>query len=228
LPVRARLTKRFLDLLCSVYIYNEHRGYSGLDRILDAIRETHPKGDPFIAKVEKHRADEYKHYVMFKRWFERRGEMPYHVGKTGQIDGIIQMFFGRDIDALEANPFMANDAKFAKLCRAISLTERRGLDQVHEFLASPAVQTDRHLVKILTVIEKDEPSHWEPYEEWLRDHGYPQSRLRERVVDQFAYGVTVFAKFPFMLVNPKLPRRAEWPDQGTVPADRFTAEELGA
>lgn len=212
--MRALLTKRFLDLLCSVYIYNEHRGYTGLDRILAAIRETHAKGDPFVAKMEKHRADERKHYVMFKRWFERRGEMPYDVGKTGQIDGIIQMFFGREIDALEPNPFLANEAKFAQLCRAIILTERRGMDQVVEFLSSPAVQTDPHLVKILKVIERDEPSHWEPYEEWLASHGYPQSRLRERLADSFAYGVTVFAKFPFMLVNPKLPRLRRWPDDG--------------
>jgi hypothetical protein len=223
--VRAQLTKRFLDLLCSVYVYNEHRGYSGLDRILASIRETYPKGDSFIAKVEKHRADERKHYVMFKRWFERRGEMPYEVGKTGQIDGIIEMFFGREIDALDPNPFMANEAKFAQLCRAIVLTERRGMRQVEEFLSSPAVKTDAHLVKILKVVERDEPSHWEPYEEWLRDHGYPQSRLRERIVDSAAYGVTVFAKFPFMLANPLLPRRTEWWDDAE-PAGRYTADEL--
>jgi hypothetical protein len=212
--VRALLTKRFLDLLCSVYLYNEHRGYTGLDRILVALREMYPEGDPFIAQIEKHRADERKHYVMFKRWFERRGEMPYEVGKTGQIDGIIQMFFGRDIDALEPNPFLSNEAKFAQLCRAIVLTERRGMQQVEEFLSSPAVNTDPHLIKILKVVERDEPSHWEPYEHWLRAHGYPQSRLRERLTDSFAYGVTVFAKFPFMLANPRLPRRTSWPDDG--------------
>lgn len=221
--IRERATKRFLDLLCSVYIYNEHRGYTGLDRILAAIRDSYPAGDPFIAKIEKHRADERKHYVMFKRWFERRGEMPYEVGKTGQIDGIIQMFFGRDIDALEVNPFKEDEAKFAQLCRAIVLTERRGMEQVKQFLASPAVNTDPHLVKIFKVVERDEPSHWEPYEEWLRSHGYPISRLRERAVDSVAYATTVFAKFPFMLVNPLLPRRTSWPDDGegaaAVPSD---------
>lgn len=223
--IRARITKRYLDLLCSVYIYNEHRGYTGLDRILTAIRETHAADDPFIAKVEKHRADEHKHYVMFKRWFERRGEMPYEVGRTGQIDGIIQMFFGRDIEALDTNPFLANEAKFAQLCRAIILTERRGMQQVEEFLASPAVQTDPHLVKIFKVVERDEPSHWEPYEEWLRAHGYPESRRRERLADALAYVATVFAKFPFMLANPRLPRRTDWPDGGTVAMARSAGDE---
>jgi len=78
------------------------------------------------------------------------------------------------------------------------------------------VRTDDHLIKILKVIERDEPSHWEPYEEWLRSHGYPQSRLRERVADSFAHVVLVAGKFPAMLANPRLPRRTDWPDQGTV------------
>jgi len=217
-PLRAQLTKRYLDLLCSVYIYNEHRGYTGLDRILAAIRDSYPPDDPFITAIEKHRADEYKHYVMFRRWFERRGEMPYAVGKIGQIDAIIQMFFGKDIDALEPTPVMASGPSFAKLCRAIAMTERLGLRQVQEFLSSPLVKTDDHLVKIFRVIERDEPSHWEPYEEWLRTNGYPQSRRRERLADSVAHGVVVLWKFPSMLFDPRLPRRSDWPDQGTVSA----------
>lgn len=223
---RERLTRRYLELLCSVYLYNEHRGYTGLDRILAAIRETHAPDDPFIARVEKHRADEHKHYVMFKRWFERRGVMPYEVGRTGQIDGIIQMFFGSDIEALEVNPFLANDERFAQLCRAIILTERRGMEQVREFMASPAVQADAHLVKIFKVVERDEPSHWEPYEDWLRAHGQPVSRRRERIADSAAYAATVFAKFPFMLANPRLPRRTDWPDGGTVTSSRAVGNDL--
>jgi hypothetical protein len=224
--VRAQLDKRFLDMLCSVYLYNEHRGYTGLDRILDAIRPSYPEGDSFIARIEKHRADERKHYVMFKRWFERRGEMPFLVGKAGQIDGIIQMFFGREIDSLEPSPIMTSGPNFAKLCRAIALTERRGLRQVEEFLTSPVVKTDDHLIKILKVIERDEPSHWEPYEEWLLSNGYPLSRRRERMADTFAHGVVVLGKFPLLLVNPRLPRLTRWPDDGEAArADRSPADE---
>ena len=29
---------RYLDLIGSIYIYNEHRGYTSIDRILDAAR----------------------------------------------------------------------------------------------------------------------------------------------------------------------------------------------
>ena len=29
---------RYLDLLGSIYIYNEHRGYTAIDELLDAVR----------------------------------------------------------------------------------------------------------------------------------------------------------------------------------------------
>ncbi|MFO0686514.1 MAG: hypothetical protein U0234_30925 [Sandaracinus sp.] len=223
--LRARIAKRYLDLLCSVYLYNEHRGYTGLDRILEAIRSSYPEGDPFIARVEKHRADEHKHYVMFRRWFERRGEMPYAVDKIGQIDEIIQMFFGREIDDLEPTPILASEEKFAQLCRAIALTERRGMRQVEEFLASPLVRADDHLVKIFKVIERDEPSHWEPYEEWLDAHGHPRTRLRERLTDSLAHAVVVAVKFPRMLASPRLRRRTDWPDE-VSPGVRPSAQRV--
>jgi hypothetical protein len=223
--IRARIERRYLELLCSLYLYNEHRGYTGLDRILAAVRQSHPEDDRFIARIEKHRADERKHYVLFRRWFERRGQMPYFVGRAGQIDGMIEMFFGTEIDGLEADAIQASEAKFAKLCRAIALTERRGIRLVREFLASPVVQTDHQLVTIFRVIERDEPSHYEPYEEWLRTHGYPQSRLRERIADSLANAVIVAGKFPFMLANPRLPRRTDWPDDGEIGASSAPSDE---
>lgn len=65
--------RRFLDVLASIYIYNEHRGYTSLDRVLEAVRVRCPDDPDFIAAIEKHRADERKHYVMFRRWFELQG-----------------------------------------------------------------------------------------------------------------------------------------------------------
>lgn len=224
--MRHKLNQRYLELLCSVYLYNEHRGYRGLDRVLDGVRRMVPPGDPFIARIEKHRADERKHYVMFKRWFERRGVMPFDVGHAGHIDGIIQMFFGREIDDLEPTPFVSDEARFAQLCRAIALTERRGMSQVRQFLSEPVVQADAHLMKIFKVVERDEPSHWEPYEEWLEERGLPQSRLRERGGDTAAHVVLVAVKFPLMLANPRLPRRTDWPDDGEVPRERAKVERL--
>ncbi len=217
------LRTRYLELLCSVYVYNEHRGYGGLDRILSAITEKYPEDLEFIARVEKHRADERKHYVMFRRWFEQRGVMPYSVGKFGNIDGIIEMFFGCDIEALDPDAIIASQGGFAKLCRAIALTERRGLKMVEQLLGSPLVQTDDHLMKILKVIERDEPSHWEPYEDWIRAHGGPDTTLQERFADAFTQWVLILAKFPAMLLNPRLPRCAGWPDEGLITEESSSA-----
>ena len=64
--------RRYLDLLGSIYIYNEHRGYTAIDRVLEAVRARSPDDVDLISAIEQHRADERKHYVMFRRWFERR------------------------------------------------------------------------------------------------------------------------------------------------------------
>ena len=68
--------------LGSIYIYNEHRGYTAIDGVLEAISARWPEDHALIGNVEKHRSDERKHYLMFRRWFERRGTMPLAVGRT--------------------------------------------------------------------------------------------------------------------------------------------------
>lgn len=86
--------RRYLDLLGSIYIYNEHRGYTSLDRVLQAVRARAPDDHALIAAIEKHRADERKHYLMFKRWFELRGQMPLQVDRTcGHIDRFVEIMF---------------------------------------------------------------------------------------------------------------------------------------
>src|SRR4051812_3516853 len=98
----ANARRRYLDILASVYIYNEHRGYSSLDRVLAAVKAKFPDDTDFIAKVEKHRADERKHYLMFRRYFEHLGQMPYAVDHTcGHIDRLIKLTFGCHIDELD-------------------------------------------------------------------------------------------------------------------------------
>src|ERR1044071_10001739 len=132
---------RYLDLLGSIYIYNEHRGYTSIDRILDAVRAHAPDDAAFIAAVEKHRADERKHYVMFKRWFELQGKMPLKVDRTcGHIDRFIEIMFGRRIDELDTETVIGDDRLFERLCRVISLTERRGMKQVDILLNHPLVK----------------------------------------------------------------------------------------
>src|SRR6187431_1497789 len=100
--MRAWFASRYLDLLGSIYIYNEHRGYTAIDRVLEAIRARSPDDCALIAAVESHRADERKHYLMFRRWFERRGVMPLGLGRSfGHIDRFIELMFGRTIDRLD-------------------------------------------------------------------------------------------------------------------------------
>src|ERR1041384_428528 len=87
---------RYLDLLGSIYIYNEHRGYTAIDRVLEAVRARSPDDHALMRATEPPRADERKHYVMFGRWCERRGVMPLQLDrKFGHIDRFVELMFGR-------------------------------------------------------------------------------------------------------------------------------------
>jgi hypothetical protein len=205
--------RRYLDLLGSIYIYNEHRGYTSIDRILEAVRGRMPADLAFVAAIEKHRADERKHYVMFKRWFELRGAMPLAVDRTcGHIDRFVEIMFRRGIDELDTGKVISDDRLFERLCRVISLTEKRGHRMVETLLAHPTVRRDRILVKIFKVIEKDEPSHWAPYDAWLEAHGRRAPNWWERAIDGLIHGELLLLKLPVLFLNPWLRRRTEWAD----------------
>jgi hypothetical protein len=47
----AWFARRYLDVLGSIYIYNEHRGYTALDRVLDAVRARSPDDTELIAAI---------------------------------------------------------------------------------------------------------------------------------------------------------------------------------
>lgn len=207
--------RRYLDLLGSIYIYNEHRGYTSIDRVLEAVRARSPGDHALIAAIEKHRADERKHYQMFKRWFELQGRMPLRVDRTcGHIDRFVEIMFGRRIDELDTQRLIEDDAQFEKLCRVISLTEQRGHRQVHVLLNHPVVLRDKVLTRIFRIIEKDEPSHWAPYDGWLRAHGKRAPRWWERAVDGFIHSELLFVKLPLLFLNPFVQRRTDWADAG--------------
>ena len=210
--------RRYLDLLGSIYIYNEHRGYTSIDRILEAVRAHAPDDAEFIAAVEKHRADERKHYVMFKRWFELQGKMPLKVDRTcGHIDRFVEIMFRRRIDDLDTEKVIGNDALFGRLCRVISLTEQRGMKQVDILLNHPLVKHDKTLIRIFRVIEKDEPSHWAPYEAWLERHDRRSPRWWERAIDSFIHSELVILKLPVLFIIPRLSRRVDWPHTADAP-----------
>ena len=207
--------RRYLDLLGSIYIYNEHRGYTSIDRVLEAVKARAPDDHALIAAIEKHRADERKHYVMFKRWFELQGKMPLQVDRTcGHIDRFVEIMFHRTIDELDTQAVIDDDAQFEKLCRVISLTEQRGYKQVDVLLRHPLVRHDKVLMKIFRVIEKDEPSHWAPYDGWLRANGKRDPRWWERAIDGFIHSELLFLKLPVLFLNPGVKRRTEWADAG--------------
>ena len=211
--MREWFRRRYLDLLGSIYIYNEHRGYTAIDRVLEAVLARAPDDQALIAAIEKHRADELKHYVMFRRWFELRGVMPFAVDRTcGHIDRFVEIMFRTRIDELDTQAVIDRDELFEKLCRVISLTEQRGYRQVEVLLAHPLVRGDKALIKIFKVIEKDEPSHWAPYDGWLRAHGKREPRWWERAIDGFIHSELLFLKLPVLFLTPKLRRRVDWAD----------------
>ena len=218
------LRNRYLDLLGSIYIYNEHRGYTAIDRVLEAVRARSPNDQEFIRAVEKHRADERKHYLMFRRWFEAQGRMPLLVDRTcGHIDRFVEIMFRQTIDELDTAELIARDELFEKLCRVISLTEQRGHKQVEILLNHPMVKHDRTLMKIFRIIEKDEPSHWEPYDAWLRTHGMREPKWWERLVDTFIHSELLFLKLPVLFLRPGLKRRGDWADAHD-PAERLASK----
>ena len=222
-----RFRQRYLDLLGSIYIYNEHRGYTAIDRVLDAIRVRSPDDVELIAAVEQHRADERKHYEMFRRWFELRGTMPLFVDRTcGHIDRFVEIMFGRRIDDLDTQAVIDRDDLFEKLCRVISLTEQRGYRQVEIMLNHPLVRDDKVLMKIFRIIKRDEPSHWAPYDGWLRRHGKRDPKWWERAVDTFIHSELLFVKLPVLFLNPFLRRREDWPDANDPPEPAQLRDEL--
>jgi hypothetical protein len=211
--MRAWFSQRYLDLLGSIYIYNEHRGYTALDRVLEAVRARSPDNREFIAAIEQHRADERKHYLMFRRWFERRGQMPLFVDRTcGHIDRFVEIMFRTTIDRMDTHAIIASDKLFEKLCRVISLTEQRGYVQVETLLTHPIVKQDPGLMKIFRIIKQDEPSHWAPYEGWLRANSRREPRWWERAIDTFIHSELLFLKLPVLFLSLGMKRRDDWPD----------------
>ena len=225
-----RFRTRYLDVLASIYIYNEHRGYTSIDRVLEAVRVRCPDDAVFIAAIEKHRADERNHYVMFRRWFELHRRMPLQVDRAcGHIDRFVEIVFGRTIDDLDTQAVIGSDVLFERLCRVIMLTEMRGMRQVDVLLRSRLVRSDPVLVKIFKIVERDEPSHWRPYHDWLTRTGRPQVKWRERLTDFWIHRELLFIKLPLVFLNPWLPRRRSWADAAETGIARMsTAAEARA
>jgi len=221
--------RRYLDLLGSIYIYNEHRGYTALDRVLDAVRARSPGDVELIGAIERHRADERKHYLMFRRWFELQGRMPLALDRTfGHIDRFVEIMFRTHIDSLDTMAVIASDRLFERLCRVISLTEQRGYKQVEILLGNRFVRGDPVMMRIFGIIKQDEPSHWAPYEGWLRKHGKRDSKWWERAIDGFIHSELLLLKLPLLFLNPWIARRTDWADAAERESGPGAARSLAA
>jgi len=209
--------ERYLDVLASVYIYNEHRGYTALDRVLAAVERRCADDQAFIAAVRKHRADEHKHYGMFRRWFERQGRMPLKLdSNVGHIDRFIFNAFGQDIDTLDTEAILASDAAFETLLRVIILTEQRGYRQLEILLGNRFVLSDPVLTRIFTLIRTDEPDHFEPYCRWLEVRNRPVTQWREKWIDFRIHRTLLLATIPAIFLDPAVPRMTVWPHESDL------------
>lgn len=210
---------RYLDVLASVYLYNEHRGYTSLDRVLEAVRRRCPDDPGFIAEIARHREDEYKHYHMFRRWFERQGRMPLAMDRrVGHIDRFIFKTFGCEIDELDTGNITAAPGEFEKLCRVIMLTEQRGYRQVEILLRNGWVLSDPVLTRIFRIVHKDEPGHFLPYRRWLERQGRATARWQEKLTDFWIHRALLFGRIPALFLDPALPRLERWPHEDDQPA----------
>ena len=217
MSVRAAFRERYLDVVGSIYIYNEFRGYTSLDRVLAAVRERCPDDQGFQDEIAKHRADERKHYVMFRRWFERQGRMPLQVDSgVGHIDRFIQWVFHCSIEELDTDHILANADEFEQLCRVIMLTEQRGYAQVEIILKNKLIMSDPILKLIFQIVHKDEPDLFLPYQRWLERQGRATAKWNERAADWCIHKILMLAKLPALFLDSGRERMEQWPDE--VPA----------
>ena len=115
---------------------------------------------------------------------------------------------------LDTAAIVADPDEFEKLCRVIMVTEQRGMDQVDVLLKNKHILSDKAMKRIFEVVERDEPSHWEPYDKWLRANGRrPKATWREKWTDYWIHKSLILAKLPAVFVNRRNPRLTAWPDE---------------
>ncbi|MGE3263071.1 MAG: ferritin-like domain-containing protein [Bacteriovoracia bacterium] len=200
--------ERAREIVLSVYLYNEGRGYIYLEELLRVFALKYPQEAQLIASIRKHADDERRHHSLFQSYFRDRNRKPFQVGSWyGYCDQIVARIFGKTLDQLEPSEVIHDDKKFFQLCRLIMITELRGMKQVNLILRSPLVRTEPELVKIFSVVQRDEPSHCYPYQAWLRRHGEHEPSLREKLADWNVHYSLMLLKLPVLFFNPWLRRR---------------------
>ena len=197
------LKSRFYRALASIYLYNEQRGHSQLKLLHEAFVRQFPQQTDTAAAIWKHSEDERRHGLMFQAYLTRRGFEPLWVGpRLGYIDLLVATVFGRSLEELHADQILKRPADLMKLCRLIQITEERGLKQVRWLLAHPWIRQEPELVRIFRIIERDEPSHFEPYEAWLKDlgEGSQCADLVARAADVWIHWSIFLFRFPWFVL----------------------------
>ncbi len=198
---------RFYDILLSVYLYNEKRGYTYLEQLLGAFQESFPAEKQIIASIAKHAGDERRHYALFQEYFREQNRAAFLVSSwCGYCDQMVSCIFGKTIDQLDPNAIVHEQQKFFQLCRLIMITEMRGMKQVRLILKNPLIKNRPELTKIFRVVERDEPSHCYPYQAWLRKHGQHEPSKKEYLADCFVHYSLMLVKLPLLYCNPFLRR----------------------
>ncbi|MGZ3693968.1 MAG: ferritin-like domain-containing protein [Bdellovibrionota bacterium] len=200
---------RICDILLSIYLYNEKRGYTYLEELLKAFEQRYPGENQILASIQKHARDERRHHLLFEAYFRKNGRLPFRVGSWyGYCDQMVSWIFGKTIDQLDPKEVVNDDEKFFQLCRLIMITEMRGMKQVNLILENPIIRRNNQLVEIFTEIKKDEPSHCYPYQAWLRKHGKHEPIFREKLADAMVHYSLMLVKIPLLFFNFFLPRQA--------------------
>lgn len=197
------MVNHFHDVLLSVYIYNEYQGYSKLEDLLEAIKTKYPEEIEFQQAVKKHIGDERKHYLFFKNYFEKKNQKPFRVGpRFGYVDNFIRLVFKCSIENLDQEAIINDEQQFFKLCRVIMMTEERGIREVRSLLKNRWVKKDPWIIKIFGIVEKDEPSHFEPYRKWLKKYNRAdRPGFREKLIDFWIHWSLILVKIPFLYLN---------------------------
>ncbi len=94
------------------------------------------------------------------------------------------------------------------------ITDIRGVSRLDMPLKDKLATSDERLKKIFGVIRGDEPSHWMPYRDWLAKNHGGAPQWNERAADWAVHKSLVFWKAPSVYLNPRMPRRTNWQDDG--------------
>lgn len=207
-----RFKNRVTDVILSVYLFNEQRGYLYLENLAAVFAEKFPGQELMLQSIRKHARDERHHYELFCNYFTRRGYMPYATDAwSGYCDQIVKWNFGVYLNELDSRRLLENDESFFRLCRLIMITEMRGMRQVDLVLESWLFCHNPELTDIFRVIKKDEPSHCFPYQGWLHRHGKSNVTWREYFSDIFVNYSLMLWKIPYLALNPALKKREVFP-----------------